>query len=141
MVNPLRGVLLNGRFYNYVEGSFTESLGLKNSSNVTQNSKTFSCLGGTLPSFTITIALENTYHVKHGPSVIGESTNLGVSRKYDMEQYLTRQGASMPVTFVTPYGATYSVVPTGTVDFLPFSSTASADGYEFRTTLTLAASA
>lgn len=140
MGNPLRGTLLSGRFYNYVEGSFTESLGLKNSSNVTQNSKTFSCQGGTLPSFTITLALENTYHVKHGASVVGETTYLGVSRKYDLEQYLTVQGASMPITFVTPYGSTYSVVPTGSVDFLPFKASPPAAGYEFRATLSLEAS-
>lgn len=140
MTNPVNGTYIEGRFYNYIEGSYVENIPFKNDATLTQNSKTFSCQGGTIPVFSIQIALENTYDVKLGSVTVGSTTNLGVSRKVDLESYLTAQGASMPITFVTPYGATYSVVPTGGIDYREYRTTANPDGLEFTAALTLEAS-
>lgn len=140
MVNPLIGTYLNGRWYNFDNASVTKSIALKNSAQLTQNSVTFSCQGGTNANFTLSLLLENTYNINVGSSFVGQTTWLGVSRLIDLENYAGAQGVSMPITFVAPWGMTYSVVPTGALDIQMYKPESAPDtgGVEFRVTLSLA---
>jgi len=137
-MNPVRGTYLNGKYYDFEPGSFRESIALKNSVTPTQNSTTFSALGGTLPAFSIALMLDNTYNVKLG-TIVGETTWLGVSRLADLKSDLSVQSASLPITFVTPYGATYSVVPTGAIDITEHLPVPQDAGVEFRVSINLEA--
>jgi|SRR3990172_11375177 len=139
MINPLRSINLNGYWYKFEEGSFKETIGLKNSSDEAQNGRQFSVLGKTSPKFTATIALENTYYVHVGSSTTtGITTWLGISQLDFLKTVVGAAGTSMPLTFVTPYGVTYSVVPTGALDIQMFNpSNPSDNGVEFRVSLTL----
>lgn len=142
MENPLRGIRLENKFFNYEKGSFSKSIGLKNSASNTQDSKSFSVLGGTLASFSIALLLENSYTPKVDgvPSPDGATVWNGVSRLFDLERDLTAKGVSMPLTFVTPYGATYSVIPTGALDTTEYLESPQDSGVEFRCSISLASS-
>lgn len=133
----MRQVILNGRHYNYVPGSYNRSIGLKNSSENTQNSRTFSVLGLATPEHTITLALETKYMVRENLD-IGETTWNGTSRLYDLVNYVGANGSSLPILFVTPEGITHSVVPMGSIDVSEFLVTPLDSGVEWRVNLTLA---
>jgi hypothetical protein len=137
-MNPLRGCYLNGFWYRYVPESFRGSVQLKNVVNDTQGaspSRLFSIQGSKPADFTITLALENNYQ---GISGTGSTTWVGISRLAHLLGYLGSLGTSQPITFVTPYGVTYGVVPVGTVDIDPFNpENPSSDGMEFRVSISL----
>lgn len=138
MINPMRSVYLNNRWYNYVSDSPSKNVKLKNSVNDTQNSRTFSCQGGTHGSFTLTLALDNTYEINVGESNVGSTTWLGVSRLADLQRFAGAKGVSMPITFVCPWGVTYDVIPTGSLDIsMNIPSAPKEAGTEFRVSLTL----
>lgn len=140
MINPLKSIYLDNKWFNYKADSYRESIALQNSVATTQNSRTCSCQGGTLPAFTITVALDNTYHIRVGTSDVGSTTWIGVSRLDDLKRFAGAQGVSMPTVFVNPYGATYNVIPTGALDINIYNpSNPSSDSAEFRVTLTLEA--
>lgn len=138
MINPLRGTLLNGQWFNYVPGSYREVMPLKNSAELTQNSKTFSIQGTGPESFTITLALENSYTINFGSSQVGSTTWLGVSRLNNLKTITGGLGVSMPIVFVNPYGASFNVVPTGSLDIQALlEENPAVVGTEFRVSLTL----
>ena len=138
MVNPLRGIFLNGQWFNYESDSFREQVGLKNSSVETQNSRSFNVQGKTSEQFTITLELENTYEIHVGTSQVGSTTWLGLSRLSNLKTIIGGQGVSMPIIFVTPYGLTYNVVPSGMIDISVFNpSNPSENSMEFKVSLSL----
>jgi len=138
IIDPYNGVLINGRFYDYVEGDISRGIPLKNSVSETQNSRTSSVLGNTHFSLSLTIALDNTYTVKAGASEVGETTWLGLSRLDDLDNYLGAQGVSMPIILVTPWGVTYNVIPVGSHDLsIHNPPRPNPLGTEFRISLTL----
>ena len=145
MINPLEGVLLNGQFYNYRPGSFREQLPLKNTAQNTQTTRTFSMLGKAPEIFSIMLNLDTTYNVPGGSmdqtswlGGVGETTFTGVSRLQRLKDDIGSNGASQSVIFVTPYGATYSVVPTGAMNLTIFNpDNPRFPDVELRTSLTL----
>jgi hypothetical protein len=139
MLNPYIGVLLNGKYFGYDTSSFRESLKLRNEVFEAQSNRTASVLGKTKETFALTISLDNTYNVYAG-TYVGSTTWAGVSRLADFKSFIGAGGASMPIIFVSPYGVTYSVVPTGSLDiniFNPENPKDDANGTEFRISLTL----
>ena len=138
MINPLRSVSINGRWFNYVSSSFREQVPLRNSSQETQSARAFSIQGKGKESFSISLALDNTYPIYVGSSYVGSTTWTGVSRLAMLKDLIGGTGASMPIIFITPYGATYSVVPTGMLDINQYNpDNPSESGMEFRVSLTL----
>lgn len=142
MTNPLRGVILDNKYFNYISDSFRVSRTLRNNAQPVQRNttlqKNFTANGLLSPSFTITLELANKYHVWNGGQDLGETTWLGVSRMVDLDNVFNYCGNSLPFNFVTPYGVTYSVVPMGTIDYEVFNpENPNADGMEFRATITL----
>lgn len=141
MANPITGVYLNNRYYNYSTGSYRQNITLKNSANTTQFSRTFQFNGQDLPIHTVTLVLENTYHTYDAATnnqSNGTTTWKGVSRLADLRSFIGALGASMPLTFINPYGETHLIVPTGELGMdLFISDPVQADGAEFRVTLTL----
>lgn len=139
MINPLRAIYLNNKFYRYVSEVYHEDIEFKNSSVEAQNGRNFSSLLGTTPEkFAVSFMLENQTVVQVGESVVGTTTWLGVSRLADLKSYISGKGASMPLIFVNPYGATFLVVPTGTMGIDIFNDTnPQSQSAEFRVTLTL----
>lgn len=138
MTNPLRGVLLEGRFYDYVSNSYRVTLPLKNDRSTTQDSNTFTVLGADKRTHVITLDLSNTTKVKNGETTVGTTTWLGVSRLADLENFIGAKGVSMPITFVSTEGITRSVVPTGQLDIQMFNPANPEEaGVEYRVTLTL----
>jgi len=139
MTDPIRGILLEGFYYNYVSGSFRKSLPLKNSGTETQSSKTFAILGKGKPTFTTTLALDNEYDLSSElGGGAGNTTWLGISRLSHLESIVGSEGVSLPLTLVTPYGTTFSVVPTGALDIdIHNPDNPASAGTEFRVTLTL----
>lgn len=138
MADPLQGVLLEGNYYGYVSNSYSRNVPLKNSKTTTQDSRTFSALGKDSPSHTVTLDLSNTYSEYLGPVLVGTTTWLGVSRLALLEEFVGANGASQPITFVSPEGITRSVVGTGSLDVAIFNPEApESTGIEYRVTLTL----
>ena len=137
MQNPLRGVYLNNRFFEYIADSFSFRLPLQNNVSRNQNGTFATPLGATKLEFTIALSLDNTVNVAFGSSIVGLTTWLGVSRLTDFISWFATSGASMPITFVTPYGSTHSVVPTGELSVTEKQSVPRDEGVEFRLDLTL----
>lgn len=139
MINPLRGVYLNNRWYNYEPESYQETIPLRNSLREIYNGRDASALGSTLNNYTITLVLDSTYTVRNGDVELGSTTWLGVSRRADLAQFAGAKGISMPIIFVTPYGHTNTVMPTGQLNLSIFNSSnpESEAGVEFRVSLTL----
>lgn len=139
MINPYRGILLNGKYYNYESESFRKAFQLRNSVENTQADRSANAIGSSWSTFTLQIAIDSTYMVREGNVEIGETFWLGVSRLYDLERDLGAAGASNPILFVSPYGVTYSVIGTGVVDSFIFNPTnpGTSSGVEFRTNITL----
>lgn len=135
MTNPLRAVIINRRYYPYLNDSFRESINSKNSVSDTQTNRNFSVAGKSLEDFSVTIRLENEYEQPGA----GNTTWLGVSRLHDLKNYWGANGVSLPITFVTPYGATFLVVPTGSLDISIFNpENPSEDSAEFDVNLSFA---
>jgi len=139
MVNPLIGVYLNNRWYGFVSDSHSRSIELNNTADTTQNSRSFSDQGGSHGSFTLTLCLDSDYKIAVGESIVGQTKWMGVSRLTDLERFAGAKGVSMPITYVCPWGVTYSVIPTGTLDISMHKpeSASVASGMEFRVSLTL----
>lgn len=140
MINPYRGILLNNKYFAYDTSSFRENLKLRNEVHTTQTSRAATSLGKDKESFTLTLALESSYNVYAGASLVGATTWVGVSRLVDFKTFVGGAGASMSLTFVAPYGVTYSVIPVGALDvsiFNPENPGDSNNGTEFRVSLTL----
>lgn len=140
MINPYKGVLINNKYYGYVDDSFRETLKIKNSIMETQTSRTGTFLGAAKESFTLTISLDNSYNVWAGSSFVGSTSWSGVSRLADFKVFMGAIGTSLAIPFITPYGGSYSVIPVGQLDismFNPENPTDSSGGVEFRVTLTL----
>lgn len=140
-LNPLRGVLLNDRWYNFEAGSFREAKVLRNSISDGQGDRSAQVLGGVPESFAITLVLQTDYTIHLGSSDLTATQWYGVSQLEDLKSYLGAEGASLPLTFVTPYGVTRSVVPTGALDIEEFLSGNPQEtaGVEFKVSLTLEA--
>ena len=139
MINPLRGVYLNDNYYNYNSDSFREARALKNSVAETQNDRTVSSAQGLAKaSFALSIHLENQTTEINGGTEIGTTFWSGISRKADLEAYMNRTGVCLPLTFVTPYGATYNVIPTGTIDYNIYrADNPGSSGMEFTANISL----
>lgn len=140
MIDPYRGVLLNGKYYSYVSDSFRFEYPLRNETIVTQGStKSGSALGILPPSFSLVMSLDTKYNVYAGSSFVGSTTWQGVSRLADLISFAGARGTSMPITFVTPYGATHQVLPVGALSFNTYNpdNPSDANGMEFRVSLTL----
>jgi hypothetical protein len=139
MVNPMRSISLDNKYYNFVAATYHEDVGLKNGVVEAQNGRQFnSVLGKTPETFTLTLALENTKYYNVGDSVTGVTTWLGISQLADLKNYVGANGASMPLTFVSPYGVTYLVVPSGKIGVDIFNSdNPQSAGAEFRITISL----
>lgn len=142
MANPFLGVLLNNQYYNFVPGSYSETRLLKNSTSDMQRVKNFSVLGAAPIIHTITLVLENSYaYYDATTNNLAGSTagnGLAVTRKQELESFIGAAGVSMPILFVSPYGSTHLIVPTGTIDSTPFIPEApEATGVEWRVNLTL----
>jgi hypothetical protein len=135
MSNPFRGVLLEGRYYNYSQYRFTQPL--QNSATETQTSRTFSAQGKSFKSHSVTLELENSYEVYFGTSLIGTTTWLGISRYDDLVGFIGAQGVSMPIAFVDIAGSSHTVVPVGDITIEPLRLVAQDEGVEWRVTLTL----
>lgn len=141
MVNPLIGVYLNERYYRYRSDSYTENPNLKVDITETQTDRVVNINQSSFRTFTIELSLDSVYDIQVGTSLAGSTTNVGVSRLTDLIDYISASGVSMPLIFVTPYGATFNTVPTGDPDvkaFNPDNPNAGNNGMEFRVTLTLA---
>lgn len=141
MINPYRGVLLDNNYYEYVSESFRFQIPLGNQSQDGQGKRSFSSVNGSYPEvFTITLSLDNNYTVRAGSSEVGSTTWLGVSRLEYLSDALGGTGDSMPVYFVSPFGATFSVVPTGALDVSFYNPSNPRDASaEFYVSLTLEA--
>jgi len=142
MITPYRGILLNGRYFGYDTSSFRESLKLRNEVYQAQTRRTVAALGKGNETFAISLSLDSTYNVYAGASFVGSTTWVGISRKTDFKSFVGAAGASLPITFVAPDGITYSVIPTGSMEFGIFNPTNPSDssnGTEYRVSLTLEA--
>ena len=141
MAITLIGTFLDNQFYQYVTGSYKRSFQLKNSSSVTQTSKTFSVLGTAPEIHAITLHLGNTYPVYSGTTwglIVGSTNWLGVSRLAFFKNMIGALGASLPMTFVSPDGMTHSVVPMGSIDVEIFNpDNITPEGAEYRVSITL----
>ena len=138
-INPYRGVLFDGQFYNFVSDSFAESLPVQNTPNEAQDRRTFNILGSNARVFTITLVLESEYTVREGDTDVGTTSYIGASR-LSLLQEAVKEPDNYPFIFVTPYGRTFYTVPTGAVDFdvyEPQFQDQKGLGLEFRATLTL----
>lgn len=139
MGNPNGGVRLNGRYYGYDASSYSENFPLKTSVQDAQMTRTVSAIGSSYGSFTLQLALHTTYDVKDVAGA-GTTTWLGVSRLEDLKSFCGAQGVSLPISFLTPYGISYNVIPTGGLDikqFNPENPGGMSLGIEFDVTLTL----
>jgi len=139
MTNPLRGIYLNNRWYNYEADSYQENLTLRNSVREVYSGRAVNILGTGGDSYTLTLALDSTYTIRQGELSLGVTTWLGVSRKIDLENFIGAKGTSMPLIFVTPYGHTVNVIPVGQLSKTIFNSSnpGATTGVEFRISLTL----
>jgi hypothetical protein len=135
--NPLRGVYLNNRFYEYVNDTFSMRLPLQNTVSRNSNGTFSNVLGATKLEFTLALSLDNNRVEYFGSTIVGTTTWLGVSRLFDLISYIATSGQSMPLTFVSPYGLTYSVVPQGELGIAEKLTTPREEGFEFRVDLTL----
>jgi len=139
MTNPLLGVYLNNRFYDFVQDSYKENFTIRNSVTDTNSTPNVLATGSSYSTFTITLDLANTYNVKHGSSNVGQTTWLGLSRYTDLKTFTGAKGLSLSFLFVAPYGVTYNVVPVGQLDTQLFNpDNPSTTGMEFRVSLSLA---
>jgi len=140
LINPYRGVLLEGKYYGYDTSSFRESLKLKNQVHETQTSRTATAMGKSKETFTLSLSLDSSYNVYAGSSFVGATVWVGLSRLVDFKSFVGANGDSLPLTLVVPYGVTYSVIPVGSLDigiFNPENPSDSTNGTEFRVSLTL----
>lgn len=139
MINPYRGVLINGLYYGYVSETYKESLLLKNSTYESQVNRTSVSLGRGKESFALSVSLDSNYVVRQGDLDLGTTTWVGVSRLAHLKSILGANGASLPIVFVNPYGATWNVIPSGTMDIIAFNpdNPGSSTGVEFRVNITL----
>lgn len=137
MINPYRITQLNNRYYDYENGSFQENLDTRNLEENTEEGVNISINENAKKQFSIAIFLTNELNIVVGDSQVGSTTWLGVSQKGDLETYLNGKGDSMPIKFVTPYGATYDVVPIGPVQFSQRLDNSQNSGMEFRVSMTL----
>lgn len=137
-MNVTRGLLLNGKFYDYDPESYRRNRPLKNSSEPSEFSKAFGVGGLALESRTISLNLWNTYLVRSQQNEIGETTWLGVSRLADLKSFLSAKGLSLPIVFVSPEGISSNVIPLGEMEITIDNSTGiNPNGAEFRVSLTL----
>lgn len=138
MTNPLLGVYLNGKYYDYDPGSYKRATALKNSGQATQNSKSFILQGLEFDVHTITLFLGNTYTVRNGSVDVGVTSTIGISRLTELRTTLGGVGSSMPIYFVAPDGMTYSVIPTGAIEVeIDNPSAPNPTSCEYRVSLTL----
>lgn len=141
MANPLKGVYLNNRYYNFVPGSYSMDIATKNNVVTTQNTRTAQYKGLDLRSHALTIQLDNTYFVFDAATnniSSGATTWIGISRLADMESYLNTTGDSQPLTFIAPDGCTHLVIATGSLRISQFIPDApESAGVEYRVNLTL----
>jgi hypothetical protein len=138
MINPLRGVYIQGNFCHYVPSSYRETVLLKNEVSEKQGGRSVVGLGKSKKTISLTITLDNTYDVMSGDNKVGTTTWSGVSQLTYYETLLGGVGTSLPLTFVAPYGVTYSVVATGVIDNAIFNEdNPQTNGVEFRLTTTL----
>lgn len=140
MSNPFHGVLLGGSYFNYVEGSWSMNISLKNSSQEAQSRRNFSPLGAAPIKHTITLSIENAYYEvdfdTNSPG-LSQITTKGVSRLAGLRSMLGALGSSLPIGLATPDGVTHLVVPTGSLDISPHPEQPSGNGMEYRVSLTL----
>ncbi len=136
---PIKGIFINGYFYQYVVGSYSRNFALKNHTTTTQSSKTVTTNGADLPIHTVGIQLDNNYNpldISTG-NLTGATTWLGVSRLAHLVNLLGNNGSSMPLTLVVMDGSTHLVVPTNSIDSTIFNPDApSTNGIEYRVSLT-----
>lgn len=141
MANPINGIYLNERFYNYIPGSYRRNLTLKNSATVTQSNRLFQVNGSDLPIHSMTLLLENqyfTYDVTTNNQSAGMTIWLGVSRKEQLLIDLSAIGNSQPLVLVCADGTSHLVLPSGSVNIDEFIAEApDVLGKEFRVNLTL----
>lgn len=139
--DPLKGIYLNNRYYLYANGSYAEDITVDNTASKAQQRVDFGVNGLDSKTFSLEILLQNNYVVTFGSSDIGATTWQGSSQLADMLGYLNGLGNSMPLHFVTPYGASVAVVPIGRISVREYLETARDTGTEFRVNLTLKACA
>lgn len=140
MGNPNLGVRLAGRYYGYESSSYSENFPLKTTVSDAQMTRTASAIGSSYGNFTLSLALHSEFTPLDDPSATGLTTWLGVSRLEDLKRVCGAQGVSLPISFLTPYGISYNVIPTGGLDirqFNPENPGGMSLGIEFQVTLTL----
>ena len=139
MINPLRGILLDGLYYGYIDNTFRKSIQLRSSVSSGQASRLVSTIGSSWSTFVIQLSLDSNYIVRSGDLDLGSTTWIGISRLTNLERTLSASGVSMPIVFVAPYGVTYNVSPIGVIDTTVFNpeNPGSSTGMEFRVSLTL----
>lgn len=139
MIDPLRGVYINERYYKYQSSTWAEAFKLRNSVVDTQDSRVVdSVRGASFSDWTMTILLENITEVRNGEVAVGTTTWKGVSRLADLKLWAGSRGASTPIVFVAPYGVTYNTVLMGQLDIRILNEdNPSTQGTEFRVSLSL----
>lgn len=138
MTNPITGIYLDNKYYNFVTGSYSRSYELRSTSEEGQNTRVFSVAGKLLPKHSITLVLDNQYTVRgiSGNAELGTTLNLGVSRLNELVNILGARGSSMPLVFVAFDGSSHLVVPTGSIDISEYRTPPSDTGVEYRVSLT-----
>lgn len=140
MSNPFNGVLINGVYYGYLEGSYSRSRRLKNSIITAQGSRITTPLGLDFPSHSVGLNLDTFYSVYNpvNNNILGNTTYMGVSRLSELETILGALGPSLPLIFVCPDGSTHIVVPIGSIDAsIAYVVPQDGKGIEYRVNLTL----
>lgn len=137
MSNPFQGFLIGGSYFNYVDGSYSRTQDLRNTTVETQSSRTSMSQGIALPKHSVSLLCENTYYEvdpvtnNQGSQV----TTKGVSRLAFLLSLLGAT-ANLPLIVMVPDGTTHRVIPTGTIDISMFPSQPSDTGVEYRVSLT-----
>ena len=137
MQNPLRGIFLNNRYYNYIADSYSETVPFSNSATRTIDKVRASVNGATGMQITVSIVLENETEIAFGSSIVGITTWLGVSQRSDFLSYISAKGESMPLLFINPSGITMNVIPTGSLNIAHRHDVPKDEGVEYRIDMTL----
>lgn len=141
MSNPYFGVRLNDRYFAYDSGSFRFNLGLKNNYTEAEGRRKFSIKGANRKIFSLTLIIQNEFFTVD-PSTnnlsSGTTTWLGLSQQSFLNSLLGSAGVSMPISFYSPEGVSYNVVPINSLDYSIFIPTPESTGIEYRLNLSLA---
>ena len=137
-MNPLRGVIIEGKYFDYNSDSFRVTAEFRNSFSDAETNRQFTTQGLNFNDYSLSLVLGNETVI---PSTLGATRYFeqGVTKLAFLENLFNATGSSLPITFVDPSGSTRLVVPIGAMDITEYnSSLPAAQGMEWIVNISLA---